>query len=205
MKISVKPLDKNTWPDLETLFMSGGCSAARTCWCMYYRKSGKVDLPHGVKMSDYNKRQLKKLAQKGPPPGLIGFSGKKPVGWVSLGPREDFPKLQKSPVMKPVDEKKVWSIVCFVVPKEFRNKGVATEMLNAAVKYAKKMGASIVEAYPVDKNKRGNDEWFWFGAKSMYDGAGFYEVARRCKERPIVRLDLRIKKYTIKQTSKGEQ
>jgi hypothetical protein len=28
----------------------------------------------------------------------------------------------------------------------------------------------------------------WFGAKSMYDGAGFIEVARRKPQRPIVRL-----------------
>ena len=28
-----------------------------------------------------------------------------PVGWVSLGPRAEFARLQRSPVMKPVDER----------------------------------------------------------------------------------------------------
>jgi hypothetical protein len=31
----------------------------------------------------------------------------------------------------------------------------------------------------------------WFGATSMYDLAGFEEVARRKRTRPVVRLDLR--------------
>jgi len=30
----------------------------------------------------------------------------------------------------------------------------------------------------------------WFGAKSMYDNAGFKEVARRKPTRPVVRLEL---------------
>ena len=46
----------------------------------------------------------------------------------------------------------------------------------------------LLEAYPVDKAKRGHDDWMWFGAKSMYDRAGFKEVARRKPQRPIVRL-----------------
>jgi hypothetical protein len=46
----------------------------------------------------------------------------------------------------------------------------------------------LLEAYPVDKSRRGDDAWMWFGAKSMYDKAGFNEVARRRPERPVVRL-----------------
>jgi hypothetical protein len=30
----------------------------------------------------------------------------------------------------------------------------------------------------------------WFGTKSMYDRAGFEEVARRKPQRPVVRLKL---------------
>jgi hypothetical protein len=46
----------------------------------------------------------------------------------------------------------------------------------------------VLEAYPVDKPGRSNDDQMWFGAKSMYDSAGFEEVARRKPRRPIVRL-----------------
>ena len=66
--------------------------------------------------------------------------------------------------------------------------GVAQALLKGAVAYAKKQGATLVEAYPVDKPARSNDEYMWFGAKSMYDNAGFKEVARRKPQRPIVRI-----------------
>jgi ribosomal protein S18 acetylase RimI-like enzyme len=92
--------------------------------------------------------------------------------------------------MKAVDEQPVWSVVCFVVPSEHRGQGVAEALLKAAVVHAKKNGARMVEAYPIDKPSRSNDSFMWFGAKSMYDKAGFQEVARRKPQRPIVRLKL---------------
>ena len=52
--------------------------------------------------------------------------------------------------------------------------------------------ARLGEAYPVDKPGRASDDAMWFGANSMYDRAGFEEVARRKPERPIVRLAVTI-------------
>jgi ribosomal protein S18 acetylase RimI-like enzyme len=74
------------------------------------------------------------------------------------------------------------------VPAEHRGQGVAQALLEGAVKYARKQGAALVEAYPVDKRGRASDDTMWFGAKSMYDRAGFKEVARRKPHRPIVRI-----------------
>jgi len=155
---------------------------------MYYRRSGAYEPPRGKSRSQGNRAALKALVEAGPPPGLIAYRGATPVGWVSLGPREDYRKLERSPVMRPVDGENAWSIVCFVVPAEFRGQGVAAALLDAAVKYAKKRGARLVEAYPVDKRGRLADDTLWFGAKSMYDDAGFTEVARRKPHRPVVRL-----------------
>jgi GNAT superfamily N-acetyltransferase len=88
--------------------------------------------------------------------------------------------------MKAVDEKPVWSVIGFVVPAAYRGQGVAQALLRGAVAYARKQGATLLEAYPVDKPARCNDEYMGFGAKSMYDTAGFKEVARRKPHRPIV-------------------
>lgn len=189
MKLTVRPLTPERWPDLEALFNAKGCSVARGCWCMFYRRSGaQGPLRSGTTAAQANRADLKKLVNNGNPPGLIGYQGKVPVGWVSLGPREDYAKLKRSPVMKPVDEKPVWSIICFVVPSEHRGQGVARALLDGAIAYAKKQGATLLEAYPVDKPGRSPDDFMWFGAKSMYDDAGFEEVARRKPQRPVVRL-----------------
>jgi ribosomal protein S18 acetylase RimI-like enzyme len=112
------------------------------------------------------------------------------VGWVSFGPREDFARLANSKVMAAVDEQRVWSIICFVVPSEYRKQGVAKQLLDAAVAYCRKKKVKLVEAYPVDKEGRTADSNLWFGTKSMFDAAGFEEVARRKPERPVVRLRL---------------
>ena len=71
---------------------------------------------------------------------------------------------------------------------EYRGQGVAQALLKGAIAYARKQGATLVEAYPVDKPARSKDDYMWFGAKSMYDKAGFKEVARRKPHRPIVRI-----------------
>lgn len=76
------------------------------------------------------------------------------------------------------------------MPSPYRGLGVARELLKGAVAYARRHGATLVEAYPVDKAARCSDDSRWFGAKSMYDSAGFKEVARRKPQRPIVRLKL---------------
>ena len=189
MKLTVRPLTPARWPDLETLFNATGCLVARGCWCMYYRRSGsRGPLPDGTTAAQANRAELKALVESSKPPGLIGYRAKVPVGWVSLGPREDYAKLARSPVMKAVDALPVWSIICFVVPSQYRGQGVARALLDGAIAYAKARGVSLLEAYPVDKSTWAPDDSMWFGAKSMYDAAGFEEVARRKPHRPVVRI-----------------
>ena len=191
MNLVVHPLTEDRWSDLEAIFNARGCSVARGCWCMYYRVSGKgaYTRPSETQRS-LSKEALRALIAQDPPPGLLGYQGKTPVGWVSLGPREDYAKLAKSPVMKPIDDQPVWSVICFVVPSEYRKQGVARELLAGAVRYAKKRGVRLLEAYPVDKDEPSATEAPWFGSKSMFDEAGFQEVARRKPARPVVRLKL---------------
>jgi GNAT superfamily N-acetyltransferase len=151
MKLTVAPVTPDRWFDLEAIFNAKGCSIARGCWCMAYRLSGsRAPLPLGVTHAQANRAALKALVDAGKPPGLIGYRGKVPVGWVSIGPREDFAKLRRSPVMKAVDAQPVWSVICFVVPAEYRGQGVAQALLKGAMAYARKQGATLVEAYPVD-------------------------------------------------------
>jgi ribosomal protein S18 acetylase RimI-like enzyme len=188
MKLVVQPLTPERWPDLVELFGRPGGSIVRGCWCMYYRKSGG-----GAAAADgpRNRTALKRLVDRGTVPGLIGYREDRPVAWLSLGPRENYAKLQRSPVMKPVDDRPVWSIVCFYVDRRERGRGTAEAMLRAGIDYARTQGVRLVEAYPVDKAVRSSDDFMFYGAKSMYDRAGFREVARRTPTRPVMRRALR--------------
>jgi GNAT superfamily N-acetyltransferase len=186
MAFEARPVTKERWSDLVELFDQ---PIARTCFCMFYRKSGA-----GTGVGRANRRAMKALVDEGTVPGLIGYEDGVPVAWVSLGPRDDYPKLRRSPIMKPVDDRPVWSIVCFFVDRRARGKGLAERMLAAAVDYARSEGARLVEAYPVDARARKDADEMFFGAKSMYDRMGFREVVRRKPTRPVVRKGLRPRK-----------
>ena len=192
--LEIHPLDATRWNDLETLFNGRGGAQVRGCWCMYYRWSGEPEIPLGMSRSEFRKCALKALVDKGVAPGLIGYRDGKPVAWVSLAPREQYAKLARSSVMRAVDDKPVWSVVCFYTAKEARGQHLAEAMLKGAVDYARLHGARLIEAYPIDKRERDRDDSMWFGAKRMYDRAGFVEIARRKPTRPVVRKTVRPQK-----------
>lgn len=189
MKLTIQPLTPARWADLEAVFAARGCAQARSCWCMYYRRSGpRAALPDDLSAAQANKAAFKALVDAGRFTGLLAYRGTLPVGWLALAPREDYAKLARSPVMKPVDAQAVWSLICFIVPAAERGRGVAKALLQGAIDYATAEGIALLEAYPVDKPGRGADENLWFGVKRMFDAAGFEEVARRKPERPVVRI-----------------
>lgn len=186
MVLRVLPLTEQRWYDLVELFGRPGGSIVRHCWCMYSRRTGNRGAT-----SEENERAMQALVSSGTVPGLIAYRDGRPVGWISVGPRQDYRRLANSPIMKPVDDRPVWSIVCFFIDTHERGKGISRALFRGAMDYARSQGASLLEAYPVDKPGRSNPLSMWFGAKSLYDQAGFKEVARRKRTRPVVRRRLR--------------
>jgi GNAT superfamily N-acetyltransferase len=139
-----------------------------------------------------NRRALKRLVEGGPPPGLLAYHGDTPVGWISLGPREDFPTLARSRVAKAPDDREAWHVVCLFVAKEHRRRGVSAALLEGAARWAKKRGARLLDACPVEpKGKSAPDAFVWQGLASAFLRAGFVEIARRSPTRPYVRRELR--------------
>ena len=186
--LTFRPLTPARWRDFEKLFGPRGACAG--CWCMWWRLKRSVwDRGRGPG----NKRRMKRIVQSGEVPGLLAYPAGRdePVGWISLAPRPQFPVLDRSRVLAPVDDRPVWSVVCFFVAKNYRGKGVATKLLEAGVKYARQRGAKIVEGYPYKPPKgRLPDPFVWTGLPAMFDATGFDEVARRSKARPIMRRAL---------------
>jgi GNAT superfamily N-acetyltransferase len=189
VRFEARPLTPDTWSDLEALFALPGGSIVRGCWCMYYRTTGPVSVSAAAGVE--HRAQLCDLVESGVRPGLVGYADGRPAGWISLGPREDYLKLRRSRVMKPVDDAEVWSIVCTYVAKEFRGQGLQHRLLAAALDFARDNGVRLVEAYPVDKPERSHDDFMFFGSRSLYERAGFTEVVRRSPTRLVMRRRLR--------------
>jgi GNAT superfamily N-acetyltransferase len=186
--LAFQPVTAANWADFEALFGPKGAMAG--CWCMWWRVKRK---DWEANQYEGNRAAMKAIVDGGSVPGLLAYDGQQAVGWVSVAPREDFPVLQRSPVLKPVDDQPVWSVVCFYVQPDRRGRGVNRALLDAAVDYAREQGATLVEGYPYDPGGRDDlsNVSIFTGLLSIFEAAGFREVARRSEKKPIVRLDLK--------------
>lgn len=143
-----------------------------------------------------NRADMERLSHNEVAPGLVAYRDGRAIGWVGLAPRADYGRLASSKVLKPVDDKPVWSIVCFVVSRHARRQGVGHELLKAAINYAHAHGATVVEAYPVSSDRgRVPAADAYHGTQSMFERAGFEVVEVRqwnasSPKRPIMRLEL---------------
>jgi GNAT superfamily N-acetyltransferase len=184
MSVQIRPVTPSRWDDLERLFGPNGAYA--NCWCMWWRMPSKeFDGPGTAKRSG-----LKRLVDAGRVPGLLAYRGGEPVGWVSISPREEFGRLERSPKLKRVDDRPVWSVVCFYIPRGERGGGLGKALLKGALDHVASRGGGIVEAYPIDTNGRRPSAEVFTGVASMFERAGFREVERR-GGRPIMRKRVR--------------
>jgi GNAT superfamily N-acetyltransferase len=174
------PLTVDRFPDMEAVFGERG--VARSCFCMHWRRP---DGGFGDKRD--NRDRFADITAQGRPPGLLGYVDDEPKGWVQVGPRHDFPTIQRSRLLKPVDDIEPWSINCFVVRTGQRRQGIGKGLLAAAIAYARNEGAQVIEAYPVDGERASVVDYFT-GTIGMFAEHGFVEVIRRNDTRPIVRL-----------------
>ncbi len=183
LRLSYRPVTKDRWDDLVELFgRQGACGG---CWCMWWRLPAK-DWNRGKGAG--NRRALRKLVASGGVPGIIAYHRGRPVGWCAVGPREAFPRMDRSRVLARVDDEPVWSIACLFVARPCRRRGVSAFLVRSAAEYAASRGARIVEAYGKYVETEQPDVFIWMGVASAFLEAGFVEVARRSPTKPILRL-----------------
>lgn len=160
---------------------------------MYWRlpRGGKLWLEQkGAK----NKRAFKRLVNSGRVLGCLAFAGGEPVGWCCVGPREDFPRLQRTKALATDWDASTWSVVCFYIRSAWRGKGVASALLDEAVAVARAHGARTLEAYPVKVKADGSlmpAAFAWTGAPRLFEKAKFADVTPPGNSRPIYQRSFR--------------
>jgi GNAT superfamily N-acetyltransferase len=185
--IVVKAVTPSRWDDLATLF--GPSGAYSGCWCMWHRVSSAEFAANG---NAGNRAAMESLVTTGRRPGLLAYIDGNPVGWVSVAPRSQFGRIERSPLFKrrdpSADDRGVWSINCFFIHRGHRGEGIASALVKSAVEFASKNGARAVEGYPIDpryKAKWSSPEAY-HGTAEMFRAAGFEEVERRKDARPLM-------------------
>jgi GNAT superfamily N-acetyltransferase len=197
-EIAVTPLDTSLWPSLRDLFGQGG--DPKSCWCTFWRFTNAESA--GLSIED-RRAWLQQTtdaatADEGAiAPGLVAHEDGQVLGWVSLAPRNDYGRLAKSRTIPMIDGEGVWSVACFVIGRAARGRGLASQLLSAAVDYAADNGAAILEAYPaaVTAGERIPASAAYSGVESLFLSAGFTRVAETSSSaagtlRVVVRKDL---------------
>lgn len=173
-------VDVDRWKDLETLFEAKG--GPSYCWCMAWRTTGAE-----AKQLDSKgrKKALRQRVKNQVPVGLLAYREGSPVAWCSVAPRETFRPLGGPP--EPTEAGKVWSVVCFYVPRAERRKGFMRALLQAAEKTARRHGAEVLEGYPVEYD---SPSYRFMGFVSLFRDEGYEEVGKAGTRRHVVRRAL---------------
>ncbi len=184
--MDARPLTPDRWSDFEALFGKSGAYGG--CWCMWWRlKRREFEAGQG----DGNRRAMRRIVDSGRVPGILVYDGGEPVAWCSVAPREDFPTLDRSPVLKRLDDAPVWSLVCLFVARRRRGAGITQAVLRAAVAYVRRQGGKIVEAYPTQPRSGQLPPFSAFmGTPAMFEQAGFAECSRPSKSKVVMRCVL---------------
>ena len=197
-KFEFHPLTPDRWPDFEQLFGPNGAYGG--CWCMWWRITRKQ---FEQQSGEGNRQAMQQLVASGEVPGILAYSTiasldepdveplKQAVGWCSVAPRSSFGSLNRSPVLKKIDNTQVWSIVCFYIDKSQRGKGLTQALIQAAVEYVRSQGGNVLEAYPtVVQEKRLPPVSSFMGLPAVFEQAGFIEVVRPSKSKVIMRYTI---------------
>ena len=186
--IVARPASEGRWDDLVQVF--GRAGAFGGCWCMYWRikrsEMGRLRVPG-------RRAALQELTRRERSPGILYYDRSEdnegvPFGWCALGPRDDFSVLRRSPLLKPVDDRPTWSMVCFFLTEPYRGRGLFRRLVSLAIEHARREGAPRIEVYPRERHVSG--PYANMGIASVYQSLGFVEMARRKVDRPVLRLEL---------------
>ena len=176
--LRIVEVDRDHWSDLARLFEARG--GPSFCWCMVWRPLQNRGRQDGRRR---RRAALQRRVQAGTPVGILGYLGNEPVAWCSVAPRSTYRPLGGAP--GPDDE--VWSVVCFYVAPRLRRRGLMRQMLQAAIETARRHGAAVLEAYPVEV---GSPSYRFMGFVPLFRAAGFAPAGRAGVRRHVMRLAL---------------
>ena len=144
-----------------------------------------------VKEAARNRQQKRELVENGRSHGILVYSKGEPVGWCQYGSREELPRLDSDRSYRRLapegDMKRLWRITCFVVDKKYRERGVASAALKAALEAIRSKGGGLVEAYPIIRWGAYRE---YLGTVSMFQKEGFKIVAPFGKSNVVMRRKL---------------
>ncbi len=192
MVVEIHPATGERFLDLAQI-LAPRRKDAPACWCLTYRVTSSE---FGSLRGEDRPTRLRALCEQENAPGVIAYVDGVPAGWCAFGPRNEMGRLQRSQTIPQIDDRPVWSIVCFVVRAAYRRQGLTHQLLKSAIAYARSRGVQTREAYPIESGgTRVSAAFAFVGTTSLFEAAGFRKVKETAARsgglpRWIVRLDV---------------
>lgn len=143
-----------------------------SCYCYFYHcnYSGKE---WENRTAQENREATINLISQGLMHGFLAYAEGKPVAWCHTDLRKNLAELNDL-CNEEDNVYKIGSIVCFIVAPGYRRKGIATRLLEYAIRDFKNDCYNIIEAYPKLVSKTDAEDHH--GPLKMYLDHGFAQV-----------------------------
>lgn len=186
MQVTTELATLNRWDDIGKAFGTRAAANVDSCWCQRFL----------TKTDATNKAALRhEIESAAVPPGLIAYADGIPVGWSRVVPRDSLPGIVANPALRRVLEPDplAWWVTCCAIRQDHRGHGIGGALLQAGIDHARRNGASVVEGHPVDVSRlvarNVSASALFTGTFSMFEKAGFHEIARTYPSRPVMRVN----------------
>ena len=118
------------------------------------RRAPHSPIPHADGSPRAERKDKCELVEQGRAHGIVVYDGDTPIGWCQFGRVDELPlaELARQPTTATTARMPLaadWRITCFVTDKRYRQRGVASSALDAALEAIRSSGGGVVEATPV--------------------------------------------------------
>lgn len=177
--------------------------AGSGCYCNYWHFQGDKNawLERCYVKPEDNRAALAERLAGAELCGVVALLDGTVCGWLKVTRAVALPRLYEQRVYRnlpcfqgdPNEREHIYAVACAYVAEAERGRGAARELLAAAIRVAKDLGASALEAFPratpADAERLRADE-VWMGPERLFLDAGFGPVSD-FRAYPVLRLHLR--------------
>lgn len=152
-----------------------------SCYCQFYHTPKSVDW--AARAGEDNRAAMAGRIAAGEMEGFLAYAGgsgeerDKVVGWLNVQPRNKLPhcfeRMRMAPTPLKLPDFKVAQVLCFVIHPQWRRRGVARALLDAACESLARRGIAMIEAYPFRAGDSEDATDHYHGPLSLFIDAGF--------------------------------